>query len=1516
MGGNTLAVSETPGRVGAFSDESAFSDGYLNMSDNRILAINLIDWLVGRKYDHDIAVSSFQIPKHVQPSDNVTIDVDIRNIGLNNETNIEVNFTVDGILSDQKNISTMSPGQIDTLTFYWVPTAERVYTVCIEVTPIPNENVTSNNKVCKSVDVAKIKASILIDQTHNCFSTSFYSSLVGVLNSLGYAVDTLVTSPLTSSDLSGYDVFVLPEPHMFYTAAERSVMQTFVSSGHGLLLWGDYDSATYTDITSFSGISWTSGGSSGPTLDITPHDVTIGVTTVNLISPGRRLITSAFATSLVRDVMGGNTLAVSETPGRVGAFSDESAFADGYLNMSDNRILAINLIDWLVGRKYDHDIAVSYYQLPKHVQPSDNVTIDVDIRNIGLNNETNIEVNFTVDGVLSDQKNISTMSPGQIDTLTFYWTPTAEKVYTICMEVTPISNENITSNNKICTDVNVRKVKAFILFDQTHNCYPVSLYSSLVGVLNSLGYAVDTLVTSPLTSSDLSGYDVFVLPEPHVSYTAAERSVMQTFVSSGHGLLLWGDYSSSYTDITSFSGISWTSGGSSGITFDITPHEVTLGVGTVNLVSPGGRLTTSVFAISLVRDVMGGNTLAVSETPGRVGAFTDDGAFADSVLNTSYNRILAINLIDWLVGRKYDHDIAVSYYQLPKHVQPGDNVKIDVGIRNVGLNNETNIEVNFTVDGILSDQKNISTMSPGQADTLTFYWVPTAEKVYTICMEVTPIPNENITSNNKICTNVNVRKVKAFILFDQTHSCLSTSFYSSLVGVLNSLGYVVDTLTTSPLTSSALSSYDVFVLPEPDIFYTAAERTVMQTFVSSGHGLLLWGDYNSAMYSDITSFSGISWTSGGLGVNSVNLPSPGRRLVASSPATSLVRDLTGGPILAVSETPGRVGAFSDESAFSDGYLNMSDNRILAINLIDWLVGRKYQHDIAVSLLSVPPVLERWIPQTVEATIRNVGLSDETNISVNLTYDGSNLSGTLILKLLSGSSCFTSFDLTPTSIGFHQVGVEVSPVPNENETRNNVVEQQVIVQDTTPPQTPSNLEVRNTPNPTELRLSWLPNTEPDLAYYTLYMSIDGVNYFVESQVLPPSSNYTDSGLLPGIRYYYQITASDDIPNESPRSSIAMGIPDVDTDGDGIVDIFDPDDDNDGVPDDQDDFPRDLTEWRDTDGDGIGDNADIDDDGDGVPDMLDAFPRNPMEYRDSDGDGIGDNLDTDDDNDGVPDYLDAFPQDPNEWRDTDGDGIGDNADTDDDGDGVPDTVDDFPRNPMEYIDSDGDGIGDNLDTDDDNDGVPDYLDAFPQDPNEWRDTDGDGIGDNGDNADTDDDDDGVLDTNDSFPKDRNEWRDTDGDRLGDNHDSDDDNDGYSDLLEEQAGSNPKDPFSIPRDSDGDGIVDAFDQDDDGDGVFDGRDAFPLNPAEWKDSDGDGIGDNADPDDGALDDGTRQSIDLLGAIGLSVIVLLAALIIVIIFTVFLYFREKRGTISEDKVNEEEEPPEEEDQEGDDSW
>ncbi len=120
---------------------------------------------------------------------------------------------------------------------------------------------------------------------------------------------------------------------------------------------------------------------------------------------------------------------------------------------------------------------------------------------------------------------------------------------------------------------------------------------------------------------------------------------------------------------------------------------------------------------------------------------------------------------------------------------------------------------------------------------------------------------------------------------------------------------------------------------------------------------------------------------------------------------------------------------------------------------------------------------------------------------------------------------------------------------------------------------------------------------------------------------------------------------------------------------------PDDDNDGVPD-QNDLCPDFNDRQDTDGDGIPDRCDActpsaaDADGDGVCDLLDVC-ADADDNADGDADGVPDGCDIclagddsiDTDSDGTPDACDACPTDPlltdaPMWHpDTDNDGYGD-------------------------------------------------------------------------------------------------------------------------------------------------------------------------------------------------------------------------------------------------------------------
>ncbi|MFM2165369.1 MAG: hypothetical protein RL325_1806, partial [Planctomycetota bacterium] len=327
--------------------------------------------------------------------------------------------------------------------------------------------------------------------------------------------------------------------------------------------------------------------------------------------------------------------------------------------------------------------------------------------------------------------------------------------------------------------------------------------------------------------------------------------------------------------------------------------------------------------------------------------------------------------------------------------------------------------------------------------------------------------------------------------------------------------------------------------------------------------------------------------------------------------------------------------------------------------------------------------------------------------------------------------------------------------------------------------------------------------------------------------------------------------------------------ADLDGDGQGDCVDPDDDNDGVPDSADPFPRDPKEQGDSDGDGVGDNADPDDDNDGLGDLKDNCARAAnFDQFDNDGDGEGDACDADDDNDGVLDALDVCPFQPDPLQeDLDADGDGDACDLDDDNDG---TLDDSDACPTEYgfcATAGVPGAGCPCPQSDllplaCNGGVA--TEVFNLNPGDLQQAAGPILVVVGARADVDAggtsefvrvtiDDVAAPDitgpdcewSNSAFTVPAhvyNSWI-ADGQLVvtastGPDTDCTCENVYYFEFQGQFV--------DCGADTDADGQGDCVDRDDDGDGAPDVDDALPLDPDETVDTDGDGIGDNADNDD----------------------------------------------------------------------
>ena len=384
-------------------------------------------------------------------------------------------------------------------------------------------------------------------------------------------------------------------------------------------------------------------------------------------------------------------------------------------------------------------------------------------------------------------------------------------------------------------------------------------------------------------------------------------------------------------------------------------------------------------------------------------------------------------------------------------------------------------------------------------------------------------------------------------------------------------------------------------------------------------------------------------------------------------------------------------------------------------------------------------------------------------------------------------------------------------------------------------------------------------------------------------------FTSLVSLPGYTFYNSssvvVTTLSASGNYSAVRTISPGCDDtiaitafvgecLDSDGDGVNNAIDQDDDNDGITDFEEICGSGATSFS-----CVGGDPNADADNDGIPNYKDAQfcslnSKGVCTSMDKDGDGIIGSADLDSDNDGITDLIEGG------GIDVDGDGRIDGF-ADSDGDGLANSVDPSTGGTaLATPDSDGDGIDNYNDLDSDNDGIADVIEAGGIDPdNDGKigsgviaDQDGDGLSDvvdsnnggtplpNKDNdndgkrnyVDLDSDNDGIQDALEAGGTDS----DNDG-RIGTGAIVDTDADGWSNITDSSNGGTA---LAITN-TDNDAVANYLDVDSDNDGITDASEAGVGSVVSDSENDGvvgtgipadtdnDGWPDVADPNNGGI-------------------------------------------------------------------
>ncbi|CAD7767005.1 MAG: Subtilase family protein [Candidatus Argoarchaeum ethanivorans] len=413
--------------------------------------------------DHDIKVSNLQTPDYVKPNDTALVNATVCNIGMNNETNITVELIVNGTVLNSTTIPFIENGTNTLVYFTWsAPSIEGMCNLTVYAVPVQGENITINNQKTKRVSVTSAKPIALFKDRDSWG----YASNEEVLLKYGLPYTVFTSSDMGDVNLSEYGKIVIAsqQSYSFYFKIEqnRPWFEAYISNGsvfelHGAE-WGCDD---------WSGLIMPGGFTS---MFDTSNDVTVNMLN-HVILNYPNVITTAeldwwnYATHgwLTNFSIKPITI-ITQEPTRNPCLV-EFLYGDGYVVATMQTLeLAYaheyspfleNVILYLPVRQ-EHDILVGM-TVPEVLKFNETNNIGANVWNLGLFDETNVAINFTVDGILLDSKTIPFIQNETDTTVSFNWTPTAVGWYNVSVYTTPVPGEDCVVNNLATRYVEVPK---------------------------------------------------------------------------------------------------------------------------------------------------------------------------------------------------------------------------------------------------------------------------------------------------------------------------------------------------------------------------------------------------------------------------------------------------------------------------------------------------------------------------------------------------------------------------------------------------------------------------------------------------------------------------------------------------------------------------------------------------------------------------------------------------------------------------------------------------------------------------------------------------------------------------------------------------------------------------------------------------------------------------------------------------------------------------------------------------
>jgi len=354
---------------------------------------------------HDLTVKNMVAPRHVLPGEEATVSAQVKNTGMNDESDIDIVFCVDGTELERRTIPLLGSGEFTTESFSWTTDSEAIYDLSICAEPVEDEDFVVNNQRNAFLNVFVPRGNILFDQAHlnNVLHDSYRQAIFE-----NRYLDHLSFQPVTEELLDGYDVFVTVGATAPYTTEETTAIEAFVNDGGGLLVIGDDDSSIYNPLTGFAGISWTDiPGLGGSTSFVNSHNTTEGVATLYFDSPSLSLLPDQTQKIIAWDITH-TTVQLAATEhgmGKVVVLVDDDCLHNDFIDQSDNGLFGGLVVDWI-----NNELPVAVIDLPldeSHFLPSEETLFDASSSHDPDDDSISYSWTSDIDGHLSIEESFS-----------------------------------------------------------------------------------------------------------------------------------------------------------------------------------------------------------------------------------------------------------------------------------------------------------------------------------------------------------------------------------------------------------------------------------------------------------------------------------------------------------------------------------------------------------------------------------------------------------------------------------------------------------------------------------------------------------------------------------------------------------------------------------------------------------------------------------------------------------------------------------------------------------------------------------------------------------------------------------------------------------------------------------------------------------------------------------------------------------------------------------------------------